>query len=208
MAFFETERFPLRISAGASGGPEFQTAKSVQPNGFRVTNRQRQYALHRYTIAFPARTSAEFEELRSWFYVMGGAFEGFRFRMPDNYVATQSITSMSLVSGSIWQMQRDYKIGARTYSHPIYKPVAGASIFRTSGGITTDITGSSTIDYTKGQVTISGHSSGDTYAWSGMFDMPMAFADDSAEFNLIGTSGLLTEWPSLVIEEIREADFL
>lgn len=207
MAFLE-ELFPRRISAGARGGPIFQTGKVIQPNGLRVTNKNRQYALHRYTIAFPATGSREFDDLRAWFYVMSGSYEGFRFRMPDNYIATTDITSMSFVSGSIWQMQRDYKVGVRTYSHPIYKPVAGASIFRTRTGVTTDITGSSTVDVTKGQVTISGHMSGDTYVWSGFFDMPMAFADDSAEFNLIGTSSMLTEWPSLVVEEIREAEFL
>jgi uncharacterized protein (TIGR02217 family) len=204
MAFFE-QQFPTRISANATGGPRFMNSKAYTQSGQRITNRDAVYPLHQYTIAHPIRTNADFEELRAFFYVVGGDADGFRFKDWSDYRATQTNTSLSLISTGVYQLNRLYTFGNRTFIRPVYKPVNNnLRVFRTRSGVTTDITiGSVSIDYTNGRATITDHVAGDTYTWSGEFDVPAAFIDPQAMWQLVGTGLMLTEWPNIQIEEIR-----
>lgn len=202
MAFFE-ELFPECVSINMTGGPRFRTSKAYMPGGQRVVNKDDPYPLNEYSVAHPIRKSDEFEELRAFFYVVGGDGDGFRFKDWSDYVATQGNTSATLVSTGIYQLNRIYVFGARTFTRPIQKPVSGLQFYRTRSGSTTNITGSSTIDTTNGRVTVTGHMSGDAYTWSGEFHVPVAFRDPAAVFRVLGGSSMLTEWPSIELEEIR-----
>lgn len=202
MAFFE-QQFPPQISADMSGGPRFLTSKAFMSGGQRITNRTSQYPLHEYSLAHPVRDGAQFDQLRAFFYVVGGDADGFRFKDWSDYRATTDNTSATLVSAGVYQLSKLYVFGSRTFTRPIYKPVSGVQIFRTRSAVTTNITGTSTVDTTTGRVTVTGHAGGDTYTWSGMFDIPAAFRDPGAVFRVIGGSSMLTEWPSIEIEEIR-----
>jgi len=203
MAFFE-QQFPPRISVNATGGPRFLTSKAYSQSGQRITNRNTMYPLHQYSISHPIRTNADFEELRAFFYVVGGDADGFRYKDWSDYQATQANTSLTLLSGNEYQLNRKYTFGSRTFVRPIYKPVSGVQIFRTRSGVTTNITiGSTSVDTTDGTVLIDGNASGDTYTWTGDFDVPAAFVDPAAVWKIVGTGAMLTEWPSIEIEEIR-----
>jgi hypothetical protein len=65
---------------------------------------------------------------------------------------------------------------------------------------------SATVDTTTGLATIAGHVNGDTYTWVGEFDVPVAFADDNMEAEIIDNGGdeYLVAWRSIVVEEVRE----
>ena len=202
MAFFE-QQFPPRISTGMSGGPRFLTDKAFTAGGQRTTNRRSQYPLHEYSLSQPIRDGALFTELRAFFYVVGGDADGFRFKDWSDYQSTQANASATLITGSVYQLNKLYTFGSRTFTRPIYKPVAGAQVFRTRAAVVTDITGTTAVDLTTGRATVTGHTSGDTYAWAGQFDVPAAFRDPAAVFQVLGGSRMLTEWPSIEIEEIR-----
>ena len=202
MAFFE-QQFPPQISAGMSGGPRFFTDKAFTAGGQRITNRRTQYPLHEYSLAHPVRSGVLFDQLRAFFYVVGGDADGFRFKDWSDYKADTTNTSATLISGSVYQLNKLYVFGSRTFTRPIYKPVSGALIYRTRAGVTTDITGTTTVNATNGQITVTGHMSGDTYAWAGFFDVPAAFRNPEAVFQVLGGPSMLTEWPSIEIEELR-----
>lgn len=203
MAFFEA-LFPERISINAEGGPRFLNSKAYMQGGQRITNRETTHPLHQYSVAVPARRSEDFTELRAFFYVVGGDADGFRFKDWTDFLATQANSNLTLISGSVYQLNRLYTYGSRTYVRPIYKPVTPIQVFRTRGGVTTEITpASASIDYTTGRVTISGHVAGDTYRWAGEFHVPVAFRDPSAMWRLLGSANDLVEWPNIELEEIR-----
>jgi uncharacterized protein (TIGR02217 family) len=202
MAFFE-HLFPPRISANMTGGPRFKNNKAYSPNGQRVVNRSSIYPLWEYACAHPVRNGPEFKELRAFFLVVGGDADGFLFKDWADFTCSASESSTTFVSAGVYQLNKVYTIGARTFVRPIYKPKAGASIFRTRSSVTTDITGSSTLNTTTGRVTVTGHASGDVYTWSGEFYVPVAFKNPDAIFNVIGGSSMLIEWPSIELEEIR-----
>jgi uncharacterized protein (TIGR02217 family) len=203
MAFFE-ERFPDRIAAGGRGGPSWKTSKAVTSSGFRNTNKEWKSPLHLYNVAQGIKTEADFEQVRDFFMVVYGAYDGFRFKDYTDYQAgTRGVCT--LITGSTYQFYKTYAFGVRSFSRKILKPVAGTiAIIRTRASVPTDITGSSTIDTTNGQVTVTGHVGGDTYTWTGEFDVPCAFADDLLEADVLGSvHNMLLSWSSIRIEEIR-----
>lgn len=202
MPFFE-QQFPPEISSGMSGGPRFLTDKSYTAGGQRITNRRSQFPLHEYSLSHTVQEGALFDQLRAFFYVVGGDADGFRFKDWSDYQAAQTQTSCTLIAGAVYQLNKLYTFGARTFTRPIFKPVAGAQIFRNRASVLTNITGTSAIDFTTGRVTVSGHQAGDAYTWAGEFDVPVAFRDPGAAFAVLGGPRMLTEWPSIELEEVR-----
>jgi uncharacterized protein (TIGR02217 family) len=202
MAFFEAQ-FPPDISRDMEGGPRFLTSKAYMAGGQRITNRMAAYPLHDFSLSQPPRTGALFEQLRAFFWVVGGDADAFRFKDWSDYIATQANTSATLITPGVYQLNRIYIFGARTFTRPIYKPVTGALVFRTRAVVVTDITGTTAVDNATGQITVTGHTAGDTYTWAGQFDIPAAFKDPGAMFRVLGGQQMLTEWSGIGIEEVR-----
>lgn len=205
MSFFE-QRMNPDLSYGAKGGPVWNTSRAYAISGRRIANKNWSAPLHRYDISHCLKTESDFNEIRNFFYVAAGAFDGFRYKDWMDYKAEQSETNLTLISGTTYQMNKLYSLGSRTYTRAIQKPVAGAQVFRTRSGTTTNITGSgATVDTTTGIVTISGHVAGDTYSWSGEFDVPVAFISDEFMPEIINKTGdeFLIASGQIMLEEIR-----
>lgn len=212
MAFFE-QRFPVEYGFGARGGPVFSTEVNKTTGGQRYANRNWQYPIHRYDISAGIKVESDFEVYRAFFYNVAGQFDGFRFKDWHDYSVPaaggpgNSGTPMVVVSSGVtYQMQRLYKAGTRIYARPIVKPVQGTIlVYRTRGSAVT--LAAATVDYTTGLVTIvSGHVAGDTYSWSGEFDVPVAFTSDAMEAVIVDKNngrGLIISWPTVQIEELR-----
>lgn len=201
MAFFE-ERLPDCFSFGARGGPMWSTEVVKTTGGFRFANGNWLMPLHVYDVSSGVKTPDDFELLRAFHFNVGGRRDGFRFRDWADYEAT--LQPMSLISGSTYQLLRRYTSGSRTFDRPIYKP-ATVAVFRTRAGVTSAI--SPTVGLTTGQVIVTGHLGGDTYSWTGVFDVPVAFVQDQLEAvieNKNPTKGLLISWPAIQVEETRE----
>lgn len=209
MAFFE-QQFPPSISAGAQGGPRFLTSKAYMVGGQRHTNRNATYPIHEWMISVPPKSSSEFDQFRAFFYVVGGDADAFRFKDWSDFTAYGGSdpllnTSATFLTGSttILQLNRLYTMGSRTFVRPIYKPVSSpaVTVYRNRSGSITSIT--ATVDTTTGQATISGHVAGDTYSWSGQFDVPVAFKNANAIWEYMGNAPSNTTWGQIEIEETR-----
>jgi uncharacterized protein (TIGR02217 family) len=209
MAFFE-QRFDERISYGARGGPVWKTTKALSFSGHRSVNRDYQMPLHRYQVAQAVKSNADFELVRAFFYNVYGAFDGFRFKDWSDFEATQANSRLTVQDGSPteWQLQRAYTVGARTFLRDITKPCASPApvVYRTRAAVVS--VASAVVSTTTGLASISGHVDGDTYTWVGEFDVPVAFADDMMEHEIVDDGGddYLMRWPSIVLEEIRVAE--
>lgn len=203
MAFYE-QLFPPCISRNMVGGPRFLVRETSTLGGQRYTQRDDPYPLNEYQLGHPIKSGEDFEELRSFFWVVGGSADAFRFKDWSDYLATQQNTTLTLIAGSTYQLCRTYAAPGRTFVRPIYKPAAGLTVYRTRSGSTSDITGSSTITTTNGRVVISGHMEGDTYTWAGEFHVPVAFMNPQAAFQMLGGPQMLTEWPDIGLRETRD----
>jgi uncharacterized protein (TIGR02217 family) len=202
MAFFE-EQFDVRLSYGARGGPVWSTSVAKVQSGRRSANRNWSAPLHRYNVGHAVKTNEDFEIVRSFFYVVFGQYDGFRFKDWSDYEATQANSSATLITGNTYQLQRKYTVGNRTFLRKIQKPRPGVQVRRLRSGTWSNAT--ATVDTTTGIATISGHIAGDTYAWVGEFDVPVAFMSDEMEAEIVdqGDDEFLVRWPQIIVEEIR-----
>lgn len=205
MAFLE-QRLHDGIARGSRGGPIGSRTKAYLPGGQLQQQFNFSRPLHRYDISFGIKTADDFEAIRALFYVvMFTPYEGFRMRDWNDYTASPSNSTLTLVSGNVWQLQRVYAHGATTFKRDISKPESGSvAVYRTREGVTSTI--APAIDSTTGRATITGHVAGDTYTWAGRFDVPVTFQDDEAlaSIELDGLEdALLQGLPSILLEEIR-----
>jgi uncharacterized protein (TIGR02217 family) len=206
MSFFE-QRFDERLSYGARGGPVWSTNRVVTQSGRRFVNQNWRYPLHRYDVSHAVKSADDFDVVRAMFYNVAGAFDGFRFKDWSDYKLTRSNSEISdsIGSPSEWQIYRLYTVGARTFRRPIFKPCASPAmiVWRTRSGTLSQAT--ATVNTATGKVSITGHQAGDTYAAQGEFDVPVAFADDAMQSEIVDqdADGMLLRWSSITLEEIR-----
>lgn len=207
MAFLE-QRLPITITAGSRGGPVAKRTKVYVQNGRLLQDFAWSRPLQRYDLSFGIKTVANFEAVRAMWYVVmfGGPYEGFRMRDWSDYQATQANSAMTAQDGSPpteWQLQRIYTVGSASYRRDIRKLDGAPSVYRTRSGTTTLI--SATVGLNTGIAAISGHISGDTYRWAGLFDVPVTFSDDALDqIEITGNANdLLQSLPSIKVEELH-----
>lgn len=206
MAFLH-ERISDKLSVnGTRGGPiaSRQITRTVAGYANQQFNWSR--PLHQYDAMFGVRTEAQFEALRAFMYVVffEGPYEGFLFKDWGDYRFTKSTSSLSLIAGNDWQMNRTYTVGSRVYERKIVKPRANIIIYRNRSSVESIV--STTYDTTTGIVTMTGHAEGDVYYMEGEFDVPVMFRDDDSFAQIAFNNGgieLLPELGAVMLEELR-----
>jgi uncharacterized protein (TIGR02217 family) len=197
MSFYEF-RINDEISRGSKGGPVWSTAKAITSSGRRSVNRNWTSPLWRFDVSYGIRTQEDFEEVRDLFMVVYGAFDGFRYKDWHDYQADEETSSVALVSGSTYQLYRRYTRGSRSFDRKITKPVSGSVVILDADGDPI----SATVDYTAGTFV---PDAGTPAAWSGEFDVPVVFMDDTLDTVEIDghRDAFLAGLGSIRLEEIR-----
>lgn len=208
--FLEQQLDP-RISVGCSGGPTNPGRVLTElPNGKLVQGFNAMLPLHLFEIGYVKRAVADYQTIVDLWYVTNfpgesdGPYTGFRFKYWGDFEATQANSVLTFISGSTWQLGRVHKVATIRFLRPIYKPVASPAvvIYRTRSMSVTEAI--ATVDYTTGIATISGHTAGDTYTWTGQFDLPVTFADNDWTSSLqVNIEALHVQTPSIRLRELR-----
>lgn len=203
MPFLE-QRLNTRIEQGASGGPTVPgRTKSYTASGKLRQNFVASAPIHKFDISHGLRQQADYQTvLDIWYVVNFTPYDGFRFRDWRDYRATAANSRLTLISGSNYQLQRVHTYGGISVLRNIFKPVAGVVITRNRSGSFS--TATATVDTTTGVAAITGHVAGDTYTWTGEFDLPVTFSSDEWVSTLDGAApNLLVVNQSIPLEEIR-----
>lgn len=169
----------------------------------------RSLALQRYDVSYGIKTLADFEAVRAAFYVvMFTPYTGFRFRDWNDYQLNAGNSTLTLVSGTSWQINRFYSFGGVGFNRRIIKLVGTPAILRLRSGVTSTVT--ATVNANTGVATITDHVSGDTYSAVGEFDVPVTFVDDALDgVELDGNwNAVLQNLPSIKLEELDAASAL
>lgn len=177
MAFFESPRFPERISFGAQGGPEFST-DIVRTNGREHGNGRWAYPRQRWTVSPGVRTQAHYAELLAFFMVCRGRMHRFRFRDPVDHTeahgnASGVVTGLTSTTFRLWKR---YAAGAQTLDRPIAKPVAEGFEVLVAGAPLAPAAWS--LNTSTGVLTIAAGPAASTVTWRGAFDVPARFDID------------------------------
>lgn len=169
--FIESPRFPDAISYGSSGGPTFFNNRVVTPSGQRKVNIRRTQPLGTYAVGLGVRTQEQLNELHAFFMACYGGAVAFRYRDWADYKVTAAQGILKSLPDGKKQLYKRYAISESFhFDRLIQKPVQGTvSLFGGAG----------TVDYTTGIVT-----GATATAWSGEFDVPVAFSGDSFSANI------------------------
>jgi hypothetical protein len=168
-------------------------------NGRGELDRQlhlRPYPVHRYFFDFGNKVLADSEEVLDVMHVVlwgdAGPYDGFLARDWSNYKLTQQNSSLTLIAGNTYQINRVHRVGPYTFTRPIYRPAYDGTqiIYRTRASVVT--VASATVDTATGIATISGHAGGDTYTCESEFDVALTFANDD-EFSRIAIDGTMDQ---------------
>lgn len=133
-----------------------------------------------------------------WHVINFTPYSGLRFRNWADYLAVKANTTLTNISGNLWQLQRKHTFASITFKHTIYKPTSDVGIF-TSG----DTPCTFTLDTATGIATVT---AGTPSYWTGTFDYPVTFKDNEVMARLDGvTSNLLLISDPIILEEVRLA---
>jgi uncharacterized protein (TIGR02217 family) len=222
MAFFEVE-FPRSISYKAVGGPSWNTFLVDVASGAEQRNRNWAQTRGRWTVslitpAFLAESRQAFAEaLETFFLMIGGKADGFRFyNHLSFYAGNQAVVA---ATGGGIQLQRTYTLAGRTYIRTITKPItasvkdyqgnalANTVIIKTSGGTTRD-PASYTVDHATGIVTGSVATS-DTA--SCQYHIPVRLDTDDFQMQIedsdVSGGDPIVSWNSLTLVEVRPPNY-
>lgn len=130
MSFFETE-FPRTIGYKTTGGPAFNTTVNAGFSGFEQRNRNWSLARGKWTVDLMTPPSSQFagtpqqfiDMIHSFFLVVGGKADAFRFFDHKDNSFTGQILGTGDGTNRVFQLTKVYGIGGRTYSRKITKPI-------------------------------------------------------------------------------------
>lgn len=198
MAFIESRLLDC-VAYGTAGGPTWLTRKVSLRSGIIRRNPLRSRPLYRFNIIYRNLEPADHREVIGAFNACFGGVHSFRLKDWSDFEADDELMSV-LGTGSpqTVQLSKIYEFGVQNVERPIRKPVTGTVVITDDG---TPI--SATIDYTTGEATFTA-SVGGILRWSGEFDVPVMFEDDSLQFSFDNrsASGLFLTSDTALMEDI------
>lgn len=203
MAFYETPRFPEKISYGAVGGPGFSTEVVTVESGREKRNARWTFPQHRWDVSHAVRTQAELDALRAFFLAMNGKLHGWRFKDWSDYAALITEGVCTGITSTTFQLVKRYTNGAVSKARNITKPIASGFVLKNSG-VTLVLTTDYTLNTVTGIVTTVTPKTAANLTWSGEFDVPMRFDTDEFQAEIVDRSQgtLLYALSSVPIVEI------
>lgn len=191
MAFYETPRFPEKISYGSSAGPEFNTSVIILGSGHEQRNVNWQEARHRYDVSYGVKDWTDLETLKEYFISMQGRAHGFRFKDPIDFSTAGvngTVTNADVQIGTgdgnevDFQILKQYNQGA-VRTRDITKPVSGTLLVAVNG--VAQVEGVDyTVDYTTGVITFAVAPAATLAVTCGCeFDVPVRFDTDRLSTN-------------------------
>lgn len=213
--------FPERIAFGARALPGWQTLLGRTIGGWENANEDWEDARHEYEVAHAIRTQSEYAAVRAHFHMARGRARKWRFPDPLDYHTNESgingtgedtrQPALATATANQYQAHKRYGTGVDAYDRKITRLRTGTiAVYRTRGATITNITGSTTIAVETGIFTVTGHVGGDTYQWTGEFDVPCRYDVDRLPAAIPNKQGgtnapeLFVEGGAIPIVEVRE----
>ena len=203
MAFDEIQ-FDPEISYGAVGGPAFSTTVITMATGFEQRNQNWARARGRWRVGHELKFNTELEDLIEFFRSRRGRARGFRFKDWSDYAVTLMQFGTGDNSETDFQLTKTYSdaLSLNDYTRIITKPVSGqVRVFLDAVEQTLGV--DFTVDLTTGIVTFTvAPGGGKVISWTGEFDTPARFDQDSMNINLVAFDA--NNWQGIEIVELPE----
>lgn len=172
------------LSAGLRGKPMRKNSRVVTDSGRQYANADWSQSLRQYEVGFvPCRADAR-EAITAIHEVTAGGVYGFLLQDPIDHSVTATTGRMTLVSGSIYQLQKRYSVASTAHyeDRKITRPNAAIFTPYYDGvAIETYI-----LDADTGQITLAAPvADASLLSWVGQFYVPVHFMDDFLDWDLV-----------------------
>jgi uncharacterized protein (TIGR02217 family) len=185
MTGFHDTTFPLDISRGSRGGPQWSTRIVTTASGYESRNVEWSISRGKWNVAFGVRTDTDLDALLAFFHARQGRAYSFRFRDPLDHTAVNQAVQTN-ANGQV-QLAKLYTSGGVTVIRFISLPVTG-----TVTGL-----GAGTLNYATGIVT--GLAAGTPVSFT--FDCKCRFDTDFLDGQAIRDG--LASFDDIAVVEVR-----
>ncbi len=205
---FHDVRFPLGVSFGSTGGPEWRNEIVTLTSGMEKRNARWAHSRRHFDAGTGLRSLDDLRQVLAFFEARRGSLHAFRFRDPFDFSsaigsAPPKATDQRIGVGDgakvSFQLVKHYE----SYDRPITRPVAGSVLVATNG-VTLPEGESFTVDHATGTVTLSPDyvpAPGAIITAGFLFDVPVRFDTDRLTASI--ASFQAGEIPSIPIIEVK-----
>lgn len=200
--------FPIEISYGSKGGPEFNTTVLSLASGFEKRNVNWSQLRCKYDVAHGVKTMEQMTELLAFFIARQGKAYSFRFKDFLDYQVASQVIGTGNGTKTAFQLVKTYISGSYTYTRLITKPVVGTITGVHAGGTvyTENVGGGGGfhVDYTTGILTFNQPVSNgvDLIVGTAEFDTHVRF--DIDHFDATHDQWETMSWTSVPLVEVKE----
>ena len=205
-SFMDDVIFPVNISRGSSGGPEWLVDIVELASGREERNTAWTSPLRSYDAKWGVRTHDEAYAILALYHVAMGSLRGFRLQDWSDYRSGPPQTAPTMLdqvlgtgdgATTVFNLNKTYQTGAGTFVRRIAKPfgtimVAKAGVLQTSGV---------TVSLSAGTVTFAvAPGVGQALKWGGQFHVPVRF---DGKLDQIELQGAFENIASIPLKELR-----
>jgi uncharacterized protein (TIGR02217 family) len=206
--FIDNAVFPIHVSAGSPGGPDWPAEIVQLASGREERNTAWSSPLRVYDAKFGVRTPAELYEVLALYQVARGRLRGFRFLDWSDYrsrapnfapVATDQALGTGDGTRTAWPLTKRYSFAGEHFDRRTTRPfgtllVAIDGVPQPSGW---------SVDGTTGTVTFTvPPADGAALSWGGQFHVPVRFDCKLDQVSL--RTAAIGDIPSIFLKELRE----
>jgi uncharacterized protein (TIGR02217 family) len=198
MAFHDV-RFPVDISYGSTGGPNYSTDIVTTFSGHEQRNINWGQARARYNVAHGVKTQTQLDALIAFFRTRKGRAHSFRFKDWTDYEAATQLIGTGNGSIKDFQLIKQYVSGSIGENRTITKPVTGTVQVYLNGVL--QVSGY-TLNAATGVVSFAtAPANGVAVTASFQFDVPVRFDTDQLSARLENYG--VRSWQDIPLVEVR-----
>lgn len=205
--FLDDVVFPVGVSKGSTGGPDWPVAVVELGSGHEERNTPWSAPLRRYDARWGVRTREELYEILRLYLVARGPLYGFRLmdwtdHRSGSPAAATTALDQELGTGdgtaTAWPLVKAYEFAGRSHLRRIHKPIAGSVAVAVDG---VPLATGWSLDAAAGLVSFaSPPAPGAALTWGGEFHVPVRFDGALDQTALRGPVG---DIPSIPLKELR-----
>lgn len=206
-SFMDAVTFPVNISRGSVGGPDWPAEIVTLAGGREERNTPLSSPLRLYDAKYGVRTPNEAYEILELYYAAMGRLRGFRLKDWTDYRSGAPQTAPTALDQALgsgngvltqFQLLKRYSVGSNNFDRKITRPKAGILIAVDGAPLGAGFS----VNLNTGIVTFTAApANGAVLTWGGEFDVPVRF---DCALSQVEMNGPLSGIPSIFLKELRE----
>jgi uncharacterized protein (TIGR02217 family) len=193
------------LAAGVSGKNMRLNSRVPTDNGYESVNVVWTQTLREYTLGVVPLRVDQWQAIETLHEITEGGAYGMLLEDPKDSSVTDGVATA--ISAGVFQLHKRYlhSPSTRFKTRKITRPRSSGFVIRVGAAALSSA--QYALDVTTGRVTIVSNPAASSLSWTGRFDVPVHFLDDTIDWDMVVTGAAQTRYvagPSVVLREVRE----